>query len=60
MQNPFYERDINTYSKEERIKKEFFALKKISNKFEPDKGLDVSSLRELSLLKDMRHENIIR
>jgi serine/threonine protein kinase len=39
---------------------EIVALKKIRMEMEENEGLPLSSLREIKLLKELRHENVVR
>lgn len=57
--NPVYERDIKSYTPEEQIKKKFVAMKSIKNVV-PEKGLEFNAQREIAILKEVKHENIIK
>ena len=53
------ERDYKSYSIEELIKKKYVAMKRIQNET-PEKGLECNALREIAILKEVKHKNIIK
>jgi len=57
--NPKYEKDIKSYTKEELIQKTFVAVKSIPME-DREKGMDISAMREITMLKELNHPNIIK